>query len=113
MVLRRLAPGSLAVALTLASVAVGAVSPTLRVVDDRQLTLRGAQYRPRESVRVTVVMGTRYLSKNLRAGSAGGFTVRFARVRLDYCAVPLVISARGAISGLVRAKVPRRECAQP
>ena len=107
------APVSLIVALILVSVAVGAVNPTLRLVGDRPLTLRGASYRPHESVRVTVVMGTKRLSRQLRAGPAGGFTVRFAGVRLDYCAVPLVISARGAISGIARAWVPRRECAQP
>jgi hypothetical protein len=91
----------------------GRAKPALRIVDDLPLTLRGTNFRPRESVRITVVMGARSLSRQARAGLGGGFTIRFEGVRLDYCAVPLVIRARAAISGIVLARIPVRDCAQP
>src|SRR5947209_4888863 len=82
--------------------AVSQTRPTLRVVGNLPLALRGTHFRPGENVRVTVVMGERTRARQLRVGALGGFTVRFAGVRLDYCALPLVIRARGASSGLVR-----------
>ncbi len=108
-----IALGAAVVALTLASASAGALKPTLRIVRDLPLTVQGSHFGARESVRITVVMGTRSLVKRERAGVDGGFTVRFAGLRLDYCALPLVITARGSRSGVVRAKVPVRECAAP
>jgi hypothetical protein len=89
-----------------------AAAPALRVVADNPLTLRGTGFRPAEAVRVTVRMGTKRWTQAARAGARGAFTVRF-RVRLDYCATPLRITARGALTGLAVARIPIRECAAP
>ena len=87
--------------------------PALRIADDLPLTLRGTSFRPGERVRVTVHMGASTLVRTTRPGRRGGFTVRFAGVRLNYCAAPLTIAARGTRSGVVRARIPIRECAAP
>jgi hypothetical protein len=91
----------------------GETRPTLRIAGGSPLTLRGTHFHPRESVRIRVVMAERMLSRQLRAGALGGFTVRFVGVRLNYCALPLVITARGELSGLVRARLPLVDCAMP
>jgi hypothetical protein len=85
----------------------------LRLVRSSPLTLHGANFRARERVRVVVVMDTRRWSARTRAGAKGSFTVRFARVTLNFCATPLTIVARGERSGTVRARIPPRECAAP
>jgi hypothetical protein len=91
----------------------GQTRPTLRIVASFPLTLRASHFQPRERVRVSVVMGERTLSRRLLAGASGGFTVRFVGSKLNYCALPLVITARGPTSGLVRARIPVVDCAQP
>src|SRR6266536_4760905 len=96
----------LAIALFLPANASGQTRPVLRIVNDSPLTLHGAGFQPRESVRVTVVMGERILSRQLRTGSLGGFTIRFVGVRINYCVFPLSIRARGASSGLARVLMP-------
>jgi hypothetical protein len=98
-------------ALTVAAAGSSAPRPALVVRDDLPLTLQGSGFRAQEAVRVTVVMNERRWVRNVHAGLAGGFTVRFAGVRLLYCAVPLVITARGARSGTVSPKFPPRRCA--
>jgi hypothetical protein len=90
-----------------------APQPSLRIVDDLPLTLRGAGFRPGELARVTIRMGARRLTRATRTGRAGRFTVKLRGVRLDYCATPLTIVARGSRSGVVRARIPLRECASP
>jgi hypothetical protein len=65
------------------------------------------------TLKVTVVV-PRSAARSLDArGPPGTLTVRFAGVRLNYCATPLSITARGGRSGLVRARIPIRECATP
>ena len=91
----------------------GQTRPTLRILHSWPLTLRGTRFQQRESVRVTVVMGETTLLRRLQAGALGGFTVRFVSVRLNYCALPLLISARGTSSGLVRTRLPIVDCAMP
>jgi hypothetical protein len=103
----------LGVAFLLPVNASGQTRPTLRIVNSWPLTLRGTHFQHRENVRVTVVMGEKTLSRRLQAGALGGFTVRFVGVRLNYCALPLLISARGVSSGLVRARLPIVDCAMP
>jgi hypothetical protein len=96
-----------------AATAHATTKPRLRIADDLPLTLRGAGFRSGEAVRVTVRMGSSRLTRRARAGATGRFTVRFRRVRLNYCATPLTIVARGSRSGSVRAPIPLRECAAP
>ena len=87
--------------------------PAVQVLRDRPLVLQGARFQPGEAIRVTVRMGSRTWASQTRAGSRGGFTVEFPRVRLNYCATPLRIVAHGRTSGDVTAKLPLRECAMP
>jgi hypothetical protein len=101
-------------ALAASAAALGATKPTLSIRSDLPLTIHGSGFRAGEAVRVTVVMGEQHLARLTRAGSAGGFTVRFAGVRFDYCATPnAVIKARGARTGGVTANIPPRDCAAP
>jgi hypothetical protein len=100
-------------ALAAAAAALGATRPALTIRNDLPLTLHGSGFRSGEAVRVVVEMGEQRLVRGTHAGSAGGFTVQWAGVRLDYCATPLVITARGPRSGVVLARIPKRECAAP
>ena len=113
----RVAGGCVAVVLTaalaFATSSDAASRPLLRIADDVPLTLRGTSFRPGERVRVTVHTGPATYVRSTRAGRLGRFTVRFAGVRLNYCATPLTITARGARSGVARARIPIRECAAP
>jgi hypothetical protein len=102
-----------ALAVSLALVAGAAQPPVVRVAADAPVTVVGSGFRERESVRVTIVMGTRRFDGAAVASAAGEFSVRFAGTRLDRCATPLVISARGELTGLVTAALPPRECAAP
>jgi hypothetical protein len=102
-----------ALAVTLASPALAARAPALQVMDDRPLVLHGTRFRPGEAVRVTVRMGAHTWARQTEAGSRGGFTLKFPRLRLNYCATPLRIVAHGRASGDVVAKLPVRECAIP
>jgi hypothetical protein len=105
---------SLLVALAASGAALGATKPVVSIRSDLPLTIHGSGFRAGEAVRVTVVMGEQHLARLTRAGAAGGFTVRFAGVRFDYCATPdAVIKARGARTGVVTAKIPVRDCAAP
>lgn len=105
--------GPALIALALVASVPAAGRPSLRVVRDLPLTVQGTSFRPRESVRVSVVMGPKQWSRSVRAGRLGGFTARFTGVRLDRCAIPLVISARRAGGATVRARLPVTECAMP
>jgi hypothetical protein len=105
---------ALLVALAASGAALGAIKPAVSIRSDLPLTIHGSGFRAGEAVRVTVVMGEQHLARLTRAGAAGGFTVRFAGVRFDYCATPdAVIKARGARTGVVTAKIPVRDCAAP
>ena len=87
--------------------------PALRVTHELPLTLVGVGFRPAESARVTIVIGQLRAVRAVRASRRGSFTLRLAGVRLNYCAQPLSIVARGTRSGLVRFVPPMRECAAP
>ena len=107
----RLAATALAVSLTL--VADAAQPPVVLVAADAPVTITGSGFREREPVRVTILMGPRRLDGAAVASATGEFSVRFSGTRLDRCATPLVVSARGQLTGLVTATLPVRECAAP
>jgi hypothetical protein len=107
----QLAVTALAISLVIAADA--AQPPVVRVAADAPVTVVGSGFREREPVRVTIVMGTRRFDGAAVASAAGEFSVRFAGTRLDRCATPLVVSARGELTGLVTATLPPRECAAP
>jgi len=105
--------GLAAAALAAPAVGGGTSKPSLRVTRALPMTIRGADFRVGDSVRVTVVMGTRRFVQQARAGSAGGFTVTWPGVRLNWCAMPLAIDARGARTGKVAARIPVAQCPPP
>lgn len=109
---------SLVAAAGIATLAIGsgagaATGPALRIVQERPLVLTGARFKAREAVRVTVRAGTRTLTRDTHAGPRGGFTVTFRGVKINFCAGPLSILARGTASGIARASLPRTVCASP
>lgn len=109
----RLAATAFALSFALLTSADAAQPAALRVDADTPITIAGSGFRKQEPVRVTIVMGTRRLADDAVASADGGFTVRFAGTRLDRCATPLFVSARGEQTGLVTATLPPRECAAP
>lgn len=109
---------SLVFAAGIATLAIGsgagaATGPSLRVVQERPLVVTGARFKAHEAVRVTVRAGTRTLTRDTHAGPRGGFTVTFRGVKINFCAGPLSILARGTASGIARASLPRTVCASP
>jgi hypothetical protein len=102
-----------ALAVSVAFVVGAAQPPVVRVAADAPVTVVGSGFREREPVRVTIVMGTRRFNGAAVASATGEFSVRFSGTRLDRCATPLVVSARGELTGLVTAELPPRECAAP
>lgn len=112
--MRALCVGAL-VATVLAAAAAGNASlrPRLTILRADPATVQGRYFHPGESIRVRLVMDDRVWARSTRAGTAGGFVVSFAGVRLRYCAVPLSISAHGSRTGTVYAKVPVPQCAAP
>jgi hypothetical protein len=96
-------------AASLAASALAAPPPALKVMRERPLVVKGANFRANESVRVTVRTGERRLVKRTQAGPRGGFTVEFRR-KVDFCSSALRILAQGSRTGTVRAKLPVRAC---
>lgn len=93
--------------------AAAATKPALRITSDAPIAVSGAGFRPSEAIRVTVTMAGQKWQKATRAGARGSFSVAWKSVRLNYCASPLAVSASGAKTGTVYAKIPMRECASP
>lgn len=88
--------GLLALALALgASWAAGTGTPVLRLVDRSPLTVAGTSFEPREQVQLTVFVDDETTSRSVRAGSRGGFSVRFSALSVGRCD-ELRIVARGA-----------------
>jgi hypothetical protein len=102
-----------AVAVSVAFVVGAAQPPVVRVAADAPVTVVGSGFREHEPVRVTIAMGTRRFDGAAVASTTGEFSVRFSGTKLDRCATPLVVSARGEQTGLVTATLPPRECAAP
>ena len=91
----------------------GATPPVVRVAADAPITVAGSGFRKQEAVSVAILMGRHQLTAATITSADGEFTVRFAGTKLDRCATPLVVSARGDQTGVVTATLPMRECAAP
>ena len=102
----------LSIAAPLAAAA-ASTAPSLRIASNAPLTLRGSGFHPQEAVQVTITSGDHTWRRAIRTGSAGGFVSRWSSVTLNYCTLPLAISARGAKTGTVHARIPVRDCAAP
>ena len=81
------------------------------IVRSWPVQVSGAGFYAHERVTVTVRTGTRVRTAHARTGAGGGFTALFARVRLDVCALPFSVTARGARGDRARAPRPLRDCA--
>ena len=82
--------------------------PTLRIVRTAPLTLRGANFKARERVRVTVVSGDHRAAPLVRATSSGAFTVVVRDVTFHPC--DFEARAVGRAGSRAEAKVPQRLC---
>ena len=91
----------------------GATHARQALLRDSPATVQGRGFRSHEPVRVVIVMDARRWSRSVTASTAGGFTAVFPGVRIDTCALPLQISARGSRTGRVVAVLPVRDCAAP
>lgn len=101
-----------AAALAVAAPVASAAQPrSLRVDRSWPLQVSGTGFYAHERVVVTVRTGTRVRTARARTGAGGGFTARFAGVRLDVCALPFSVTARGARGDSARAPRPLRDCA--
>jgi hypothetical protein len=83
---------------------------TLKLAGGAPLTIRGANFLPSERVRVSL-SGQRSQTKQVTAGPAGGFVVRFPAA-YDRCTATIVraVGARGSLAGL---KLPPLACPAP
>lgn len=84
--------------------------PALTVGKLFPLTIRGAQFRARERVTVTVA-GERTSRKRVQANRSGRFAVSFT-IRLPRCGAVLV-RARGTQGSRASYEVPRPDCRRP
>ena len=108
----RISTAVAALGLLAAVPAASAAQPhSVRVVRSWPLQVSGAGFYAHERVVVTVRTGTRVRTAHTRTGAGGAFTARFARVRLDVCALPFSVTARGARGDSARAPRPLRDCA--
>jgi len=83
----------------------------LQVVRSWPLQVGGSGFYAHERVVVTVRMGSRVRTARAHTGAGGAFTARFPGTRLDACALPLSITARGTRGDAARAPRPVRDCA--
>jgi hypothetical protein len=113
MSIRGIAVLAVGLLLVVAPFAASATQPVLRISTDSPLTLRGSGFRAQEAVQLTVTNGDHQWRKALHAGPSGAFVVRWKGIRLNYCAIPVAVTARGATSGTVSARIPVRDCASP
>jgi hypothetical protein len=105
--------------LLVAAVAAAILAPAARAAQPRHLQVirswplqvSGTGFYSHERVVVTVRMGRRVRTARARTGAGGAFTARFPGTRLDACALPLSITARGTRGDTARASRPIRDCA--
>jgi len=82
--------------------------PSLALVDRAPIVLRGRSFVPGERVRVTVSTTVRR-TRDVRAGSRGGFVVRFTGLIVPRCG-GLIARARGSSGDLATMKIQLPAC---
>ena len=104
----RLALALFALAALLTAVAAGAATrPSLRLLDDSPVVVRGTGFAPGERVAVTASTRARSVTRRAAATRLGVFTVRFD---LSLPCTGAVVKAVGARSGTVRVLPSPRHC---
>jgi hypothetical protein len=71
-----------------------AATPVLRVIDQSPLVVRGTGFKPRERIRVRLTLTSSSRYRDVVAGSAGGFSVRFIITPLQ-CTQARSVTAAG------------------
>lgn len=97
------------VLLALAGSATAATRPSLALGRTPTVVVHGAGFATSERLRVTVFVGSVPIVRNLTATRLGRFTLRLA-VRREPCVGGPVAQAFGVRSGLVRLRLPVRDC---
>jgi hypothetical protein len=82
--------------------------PSLALIDRDPIVLRGRSFVPGERVRVTVSTNVRR-TRDVHAGSRGGFVVRFTGLVVPRCG-GLIARARGSSGDLATMKIPLPAC---
>jgi hypothetical protein len=102
-----------ALALSLGGIASAAARPpSVDVVRERPLTIRGAAFRPAEHVRLTIRVGAKQTTRAVVATRRGTFTATVAAAGpYDPCLETLRVSAVGAAGSRASEKLPQRACA--
>jgi hypothetical protein len=101
------------VLLAIAGVATAAgTRPTLRVASTGETVVHGLGFAKREQLKLTARIQGGTLVRRVTASRLGTFTVRLAG-RVDPCTGGHVVQVLGPKSGLVRLKLPLRECPVP
>ena len=85
-------------------------APTLRIVDDAPVVVRGTGFYPLERVRVTLTRNGRVTTRQARATRTGAFRAGFGLIALDPCLGFVVVRATG---GRGSRAVTRRVCRGP
>ena len=99
-----------ALALAVPAVAAGP-APTLRLLSDQPLTVRGAHFKVHERVRVTSYVDATKRSKLVRTTTIGTFKVSFdVPMAFDPCVESLRVTAVGARGSAATLKLPQRAC---
>jgi hypothetical protein len=84
-------------------------APHVRIAGTAPLTVIGTGYKPGTRVEVTASTGRARRTVSVRAGSAGGFRVRFSVLfAVEPCHGTLVITAKGADGETASVKRPCR-----
>jgi hypothetical protein len=102
------AVGLALLASTTALAAADARNPSLRITDLSPLTVQGANFKPRERVKLLVNVGMP-LSSAVRAGSRGRFVARLG-VHVDVGACSAVVQAVGAAGSRALVDLARPGC---
>ena len=104
--------GVLAGGLVATASAATAGRPALRVLDQNPLVVRATGFGAAEPVIVYATTRNGTVVRRLRAGSKGGFTIRFPQLTYDFCTSVSKLRATGPRSGGVTIRAPRRPCVE-
>lgn len=83
--------------------------PRLRLLHRQPLTVAGAGFAARETVRLTVVVADATRTRIVTASHRGAFTARFAAISYDRCTAT-VVRATGKRGSRALLKVPQPLC---
>ena len=86
---------------------------SIRLVSTKPLVVRGEAFRPRERVKLIVLVGRKRTLRAADADAGGRFTARFPRVSLDRCGGGLTVRATGSRGSSAYYGLRQLDCAPP